>query len=392
MRKFTVEERRNRLARRHFLCGAAALPATRVVAGLVGLHATDPATPYLSLWARSPGFATADLDRELYEKRSMVRHLAMRRTLWLVNTDDLAMIQSAASDRVADNERRRLTADVHKAGLATDGDRWLDRACSAVLGHLDDNGPASSAELRAALPELAGTYDPAPGKRWGGPVPIAPRVLTVLSARGDIVRGPNDGSWTTSRPRWVATAQWLDAREEPVDAQAELIRRWLRTFGPATVADIKWWFGTTLTAARKALNDIGAVQVDLHGSPGHALPDDLERDPRTPPWGALLPGLDATTMGWLERDWYLGPHRSQVFDRNGNAGPTAWWNGRVVGGWYQDDGARVRLQLLEDPGHDGQRALRRRADELTSWLDGVRISPRFPSPLSKAGLAAGRET
>jgi hypothetical protein len=132
------------------------------------------------------------------------------------------------------------------------------------------------------------------------------------------------------------------------------------------------------------------VQVDLDGSPGGtgwALPDDLETEPDAPPWCALLPGLDVTTMGWFELDWYLGPHRSQVFDRSGNAGPTAWWNGRVVGGWYQDEGARVRLQLLEDPGRDGRRALQRRADDLTSWLDGVRISPRFPSPLSKAGAA-----
>jgi hypothetical protein len=103
------------------------------------------------------------------------------------------------------------------------------------------------------------------------------------------------------------------------------------------------------------------------------------------PGAALLPGLDATTMGWFDRDWYLGEHRGQVFDRNGNAGPTAWWNGRIVGGWYQEDDARVQLQLLEDPGRDGQRALQRRADDLSSWLDGVRISPRFPSPLSKSG-------
>jgi hypothetical protein len=89
-------------------------------------------------------------------------------------------------------------------------------------------------------------------------------------------------------------------------------------------------------------------------------------------------------MGWYQRDWYLGAHRGQVFDSNGNAGPTAWWTGRVVGGWYQDAGARVQLQLLEDPGRDARRALQRRADELTSWLDGVRISPRFPSKLSKA--------
>ncbi|OBI23294.1 winged helix DNA-binding domain-containing protein [Mycobacterium sp. E2497] len=395
MRRFTVDERRNRLARRHFLSAGDPPPLTRVIAGLVGLHATDPATPYLSLWARSPGFLTADLELQLYRERAAVRQLAMRRTLWLVGRDDLPMIQSASSERVAENERRRLAADVRKAGVAADGERWLDRACSAVLRHLADSGPASSTELRAALPELAGTYDPAPGKRWGGQVPLAPRVLTVLSARAEIVRGPNDGAWTTSRPRWARTGDWLG---QPVQApprhaaQADLVRRWLATFGPATVADIKWWLGSTLTVARNALSDIGAVEVELQGSPGGtgwALPDDLDPEPEAAPWCALLPGLDATTMGWFQREWYLGDHRDEVFDRSGNAGPTAWWNGRVMGGWYQDDGARVRLQLLEEPGRDGRRALQRRADELTEWLDGVRINPRFPSPLSKAGAAAG---
>jgi hypothetical protein len=286
LRTFSIAERRNRLANRHFLAGSHTPPITRVIAGLVGLHATDPATPYLSLWARSPGFVTADLERELYRNRSAVRHLAMRRTLWLVKSDDLSMIRSASSDRVAGNERRRLAADVRKAGVASDGDGWLDRACAAVLRHLGDNGPASSTELRAALPELTGTYDPAPGKRWGGAVPLAPRVLTLLSARGDILRGPNDGSWTTSRPRWATSGDWLG---KPVQAppahaaQADLTRRWLATFGPATAADVKWWFGTTLTAARKALTEIGAVQVDLHGTPGYALPDDLEPETVAPP-------------------------------------------------------------------------------------------------------------
>jgi hypothetical protein len=218
---------------------------------------------------------------------------------------------------------------------------------------------------------------------------VAPRVLTVLSARGEIVRGPNDGSWTTSKPRWVPTTDWLGQRAAPADAVAELTRRWLHTFGPATAADVKWWFGTTRTAVRKALSDIGAVEVDLDSGPGYALPDDLEIEPEVAPSAALLPGLDVTTMGWFDRDWYLGAHRGQVFDRTGNAGPTAWWNGRVVGGWYQDHQALVQVQLLEDPGRDGRRALKRRATELTSWLDGVRIKPRFPSPLSKSVSTGG---
>ena len=117
-----------------------------------------------------------------------------------------------------------------------------------------------------------------------------------------------------------------------------------------------------MTWARQALRDLDAVEVDLDGTPGFALPDDLDEDLDADPWGALLPGLDVTTMGWYDRDWYLGEHRSQVFDTNGNAGPTAWWNGRVVGGWTQDAEGRVELRLLEDVGRDGRKALTRRAE------------------------------
>jgi hypothetical protein len=385
MRTFTVAERRTRLGRRLFLSEPAD-SVVDVVGRVVGLHATDPATPYLSLWARLPRFTVADLDTTVYETRALVKHLAMRRTLWTIRTEDLPLIQRGASDRVADNERRKLVADAQKAGLCTDGDSWLDTACAAVTRHLAENGPANARELRAALPELAGTYDPAPGKRWGGETPLSPRILTVLSVRGDIMRGPNDGKWTTSRPRWVSTADWLTGTDDvtPEMARTELVRSWLQTFGPATVTDIKWWFGNTLTWARQALRDIDAVEVDLDGRPGYALPGDLDVEPDGEPWCALLPGLDITTMGWFDRDWYLGGHRGQVFDTNGNGGPTAWCDGRIVGGWGQDPDGRVEVRLLEDIGRAAKQALKRRANELTDWLDGVRVSPRFPSPLSKA--------
>jgi hypothetical protein len=385
VRSFTLAERRARLARRHFL-GEHGTDAVAVTSALVGLHATDPATPYLSLWARLKGFDRADLDATLYQDRTLVKHLAMRRTLWVVCADGISALQAASSDRVADSESRKLIADVEKAGVAVDGAEWLRRACAAVLAYLDANGPTSATQLRVALPELAGTYDPAPGKPWGGDTSLAPRVITVLAVRGQIVRGPNQGGWTSSRPLWVSAASWLETSDaaEPDAASAELVRSWLRAFGPATVADIKWWFGHTLTWTRRALADIGAVEVDLHGTVGVALPDDLDSEPEAEPWCALLPGLDVTTMGWIERDWYLEDLREQVFDNRGNAGPTAWADGQVVGGWRQSTDGRVELQIVADVNRRTQKALQRKADELTDWLGGAVIKPRFPSPLSKS--------
>lgn len=389
MRVFTIAERRARLAQRHFL--STDHPADSMIGTVrrfVGLHATDPATPYLSLWARLPGFTVADLDTGLYDRRTVVKHLAMRRTLWLVDVDDLPTIQSGASDRVAANELRKLIADADKAGLAPDGATWVKAARTAVLRHLTEHGPTSARELRAALPELAGTYDPAPGKSYGGETPLAPRVLTILGVHGEIMRGPNEGSWTVSRPRWAATADWLGSAYIPTpadDARADLVRRWLAAFGPATVTDVKWWFGHTLTWARQALRDIGAVEVELEGSdvPGYVLPEDLDPVPDPEPWVALLPGLDVTTMGWFDREWYLDGVRDQVFDRNGNAGPTAWADGRVVGVWVHDGDGRVQVRLAAEIDAAGRKALQRKADELTEWLSTVQVKPRFPAPLSK---------
>ncbi|GAB7070872.1 AlkZ family DNA glycosylase [Mycobacterium hodleri] len=393
MRSFSVEERRTRLARRHLLAEPTGRPIADVASSFVGLHATDPATPYLSLWARCNGFRVADLDGALYVDRAVVKHLAMRRTLWVFDTADLPTVQAAASSRVAATERKRLVADVVKAGIADDGDAWLADAAAAVVAHLEHHGHANARELRAALPQLAGDFDPAPGKSWGGPGPISPRVLTVLAVEGHLVRGPNEGGWTTSRPKWTSTTRWLGTAE-PVDhdaARATLVARYLRAFGPATVADVKWFFGHTLGWTRDGLRDVAAVEVDLGGVPGWVLPDDLDPEPPCEPWCALLPGLDVTTMGWQQRDWYLGPHKAQVFDRNGNGGPTAWSNGRIVGGWTQDADGRVVVHLVQNVGAAASKALTRKAEQLTDWLDGVRIAARFPSPLTKSrGSSATR--
>jgi hypothetical protein len=388
MRRIDMAERRARLARRHRLApGHRAADPADAARSMVCLHATDPAAVYLSAWARVDGMRAADLDRVLYGDRSLVKHLAMRRTLFVFPRETLGDAQAGASERVADAERRRLVRDVEKAGLRRDGAGWLAQAEEQVLAALADGREATSSELRDEIPALEGSIPYGQGKSWGGQVPIGPRVLNVLSAEGRIVRASNDGAWTTSRPRWASTESWL-GREIEAPEQAEgvagLVERWLRAFGPGTVTDIKWWLGSTVTAVRRARADVDAVEVDLAAETGYLLPDDLEATAPVEPWAALLPPLDPTTMGWAQRDWYLGSYKAELFDTSGNAGPTLWWDGRIVGGWRQDDAGDVVLQLLEDVGAEGAGALEREAARLTEWLSGTRVLPRFPSPLSKA--------
>jgi hypothetical protein len=387
VRRIEIAERRARLARRHRLAPEhRAGDVVEAARSLVCLHATDPASVYLSVWARVDGMTVDDLDRALYVDRSLVKHLAMRRTLFLFPRETLGFAQAGASDRVADVERRRLVRDVEKAGLRKNGERWLAEASRQVLDVLSDGREATSSELRQEIPLLEGSIVYGEGKSWGGKLAVGPRVLTTLSAAGLVVRASNDGAWSVSRPRWASMTSWLGEELVPpaeADGVAGLVELWLRAFGPGTATDLKWWLGSTVGAVRKALADLHAVEVDLGGQTGYVLPDDLDAVEPGEPSAALLPPLDPTTMGWHERDWYLGPHRAELFDTSGNAGPTAWWDGRIVGGWSQRETGEVDLQLLEDVGAEGQRALESEAERLTEWFGGTRALPRFPSPLSR---------
>ena len=394
VRKIEVVERRARLARRHRLApGHRACDVVEAARSAVCLHATDPATVYLSAWARMDGLSVTDLESALYVERSLVKHLAMRRALFVFPRDLLGLAQAGASNRVAEAERRRLIRDVEGAGLHRNGERWLSEAWEQVLAVLSDGREATSSQLRDEIPLLEGSIAYGEGKSWGGQVPVGPRVLTTLSAAGHIVRASNEGGWATSRPRWASMQSWLGEELAPLpeaDGVARLAEQWLRVFGPGTAADLKWWLGSTVAAVRRALADLDAVEVDLDGQAGYLLPDDLEATDPVEAWPALLPPLDPTTMGWFERDWYLGPYRAQLFDTSGNAGPTVWWDGRIVGGWRQSETGEVVLQMLEDVGAEGLDALEQEAARLTEWLGGVRVLPRFPSPLSKAPQSTRR--
>ena len=394
MRRIDSDERRARLARRHHLAPHARATSVAEAAGdLVGLHATDPASVYLAVVARmapgDPGADPAAIGRALYDERSVVRMLGMRRTMFIEPLDLVPVVHAASALENAAQQRRATLKMIIDAGIADDPVSWLREVEEETVAALARLGEATANELAGHVPRFSVQIRVGEGKKWQGTIGMSTRVLFLLAAEGRIVRGRPRGTWLSSAYRWTPMSTWL-GREltelAPEEARVELVRHWLRAFGPGTVADIRWWTGWTLGATRAAVAGLGAVEVELDEGIGLVLPDDVEPDAgrrggRSRPWIALLPALDPTVMGWAGRDWYLGPHRPALFDTNGNAGPTIWSDGRVVGGWAQRSDGEVVVRLLEDVGSETRTEIEGEAARLHEWLGSVRITPRFRTPL-----------
>ncbi len=287
---------------------------------------------------------------------------------------------------MAVTERKRLIGFLEQNGVTKDARRWLRREEAKTLAAITDAGEATASQLTKVVPELAIQIPISVGKRYETTVGVSTRVLNLMGMEGVLVRARPTGRWTSSRHRWAALDPWLGPplAAIPVDeARAELVRRWLDRFGPGTLADLKWWTGWTMGATRKAVADVDIEEVDLDGTPGLVLADDPGPPTQPEPWVALLPALDPTTMGWQARAWYLGDHKTSLFDTNGNAGPTVWVDGRVVGGWAQRKTGEVVVKLLEDVPRRRAQQVDEEARRLADLLGDVRVVPRFRTPLDK---------
>jgi hypothetical protein len=386
-------ERRRRLAVRHALAPSARVggepPAPAVVAGkLVALHSTDPATVYLSIMSRAAEpVSPAVIEASLYERRDLVRMLAMRRTVFVVPAGTVPVVQASTAGRLARDQRARLLKLLAELTPVTDPASFLADVERTVLRVLAERGgTATAAELSAAEPRLKTKLVMAAGKSYQATQTITSRVLLVLAAEGKLVRGRPIGSWLSQQYRWVLAEHWLRPPASEIgehDARAELARLWFAAYGPALLSDLKWWTGWTMTQARSAAAEVGAVEVELEGGVGLALPDDLDGTEDPGEWAALLPALDPTVMGWSDRSWFLGPHAKALFDVNGNAGPTIWLNGRVVGGWAQRADGEIALRLLEDVRAEHMKLIDAEADRVGTWLGKVRVIPRFRTPTER---------
>ncbi|MFZ7086552.1 winged helix DNA-binding domain-containing protein [Curtobacterium sp. RRHDQ10] len=394
MRTIALAQRRTLVARRHHLLGDATT-TEQVARAVLALHATDPASVFLAVLARSATTTIVDALDAMYAERTLVRWMAMRRTLFVFPRDRVPVFQAAVSRPLAATLRRRLTSTIARNGTvpAIDGDpgAWIESVEAGVERAIRTLGTASGAQLSAAEPRLRTAITPrAPSDL---PMNVTSPLLVVMSTEGRLVRGGAVGTWTTRAHRWEPVDAWWPDGLPSLDtagAQVEVARAWLTAFGPAPVADLEWWTGWTKTAVRAALGALPVLEVDLAGTAGvmldePVLHEELDRA-ATPddPVATLLPCLDPTPMGWKDRGWLFGTDPDALHDRNGNLGATVWWDGEVVGGWGTAASGEVRTRVVVDRGRAAADAVERAAATLQQRIDGAVVTPAFRTPLERA--------
>ena len=379
----TVADRRARLVARHHLAGTAVDPVQAATA-LLAVHATDAATVYLSLLARCATATIASIADAMYTQRRLVRMMAMRRTLFVVPTDVVPIVHHAAAVGVAATMRKRLLQQLATIPtdppIGADVEGWLADVERGVERSIAARARAAADVLSSDEPRLRTALLPTTDKSYDVRRTLTPQILTLMAAEGRLVRSAPRGAWTARQHLWEPAANWWpDGLADVPDADVRLVELYLRRFGPATVTDVQWWTGWTLGATRRALAPLDLVDVGC----GLVLADDTGADRPPGDVATLLPALDSTAMGWKERDWYLPEQWQPLYDRNGNIGPTVWWNGEIIGGWAVRRDGTVVTSLLSDRGRQAGRAVHEAVEQLQPRLAGSVVSASFPTPLER---------
>jgi len=144
VRRIGIDERRARLGVRHHLAiGAKAATPLQAIGGVVALHASDPASVFLALHARTDPVDVKAIEQALYEERTLLRMHGMRRTLFVVPTTLAPVVQAACATAVAAQQRRRYGKLLADAGAGDE--TTLAEAGEAALRALAGRGEATGA-------------------------------------------------------------------------------------------------------------------------------------------------------------------------------------------------------------------------------------------------------
>ena len=389
------------LARKQHLLPASRLAdVVQVTRDIVALHATGATGPYLSLWARVPDFQREALEDALYERRDLVRVHCMRMTVHAVPSDEVPVFFQAYVERHARAEFRGWEPLLVQAGMCQEGEAevLLKKLHRRVLDVLTEKGPSTVRQISQAVPELKTKIRHDVGKPYEGEFSIGSRLVLTMSVLGLLVRARPRGTWRSSLYEYAALSDWLpDVDLEsvtPQEARAWLVHRYLAAFAPAALDDVQWWTGFSKGETEEALEALkpAVVEVAVEGlGDGYLmLADDAQRlsgfSPPDDPYVFFLPDLDPYIMGYQDRRRFMAPgHRTKIFDRAGNAVPTVWVNGQVVGAWGQrkNDG-KVIYGLFEPVGEEERALLEDEAQRLEGFLGGEFLPPRYRTPFTRA--------
>ena len=315
---------RTLLERQHLLRRSPMTPA-EMVDHLLGLQAQETQPPYVGLWSRLRAFGPQDLSG-LIEGRRLSRIVLMRGTIHLVSAADCLglrpLLQHSLERQVRGTEFFGHCADIPREEF--------------VLAVRDVIGP----EPTSAKMLGAGLSEQFPGHKPGHLANTA-RILLPL------VQTPPRGLWKRSGgPAYVHAEDWHGAAQQPHNLP-EVVRRWLRAFGPASPADLSAWSG--LTGVRSVLDAMADELVRYTDESGRALVD-LAGLPLAagdePAPVRLLGKYDNLWLSHADRGRMAEPDkRRRWMGRNGGTGNTVFVDGKLEGLWRQS-GDHVDVELF----------------------------------------------
>ena len=338
---------RTLLARQHLL-ERTTMPALAMVEHLVGLQAQENLPPYLSLAARLDGFEPAELSDAL-ARREAVRFLTMRGTIHVLTPDDalalrpwvqVALDQQSRSNQMNRGARHLAVPDV-----------------VAATRRILADGPLP---VKALGDRLATVFDAPAGA-----------LAHVARERVPMVQVPPRGLWRRSGGVVYETIEsYLQRPTTEVDVP-ELVRRYLRAFGPATAADMTTWsrvtrLGPVFAAMADELEVVGTADGKrLYDVPGAPRVDGSAHAP-----ARLLGAYDNVFLSHADRARIVPEeHRGRWAGTNGGVGSTVWLDGFMAGLWWWRADAVV-LDLFREPTRRERDELDDEVERLTALLRG----------------------
>lgn len=294
------------------------------------VQAQEPRAARLAFRARARGLTAADVDRARTEDRSLLRAWMMRKTVHLIPSEDAGWLVPLFSEQIVRWSRKRL------ADFGLDRDRQ-DRALAALHGAVEEDGPLTRPELAERLARA--------GFETANEFKVHLWLLATLD--GELCLGPDRGGQTCL----VRTRDWIGELERRPREQslAELARRYLRAYGPASERDLVRWAGLPLRDGRLGLERI-ASELDEVKAGGDTLLV-LGRAPRAAPSPTvrMLGAFDNYNLGYESRGFAVGSENvKRVVPGGGIVRPAIVADGRFIGTWSSKRSGK-RLAVTIEP-------------------------------------------